>query len=66
MSLPPETGHQGEKKPLAHPSESPKQAPSQSKWGAKCQLQGHVHRGTKAAVKIRILEKMRSLNHLVN
>lgn len=66
MSHPPESGHAEEKKPLVHPSESPETPPSQSKWGAKCQLRGHVHRGSKAAVKIRILEQVRSLHHSVN
>lgn len=65
MSHPPETGHE-EKKPLAPASESLKKPPSQSDCGAKRQLRGHVHRGSKAAVKLGILEKMRSLNHSVN
>lgn len=66
MSHQPEPGHAGEKKPLVHPSQSPKTPPSQNNWDAKCQLRGHVHRGNKAAVKIRILEKIRSLNHTLN
>lgn len=63
MSHPPETV-QGEKKSLAHPSEY-KQAPSQSKWGAKCQLQGHIHRGPTACENQNTGEDEK-FNHLVN